>query len=68
MDSKSEVEEGASDRVEVRRVVVKEAVEVSSAHVPGGEAIFNVGRVEDKRRRQVRVNTRGVERGVRAQG
>ena len=30
--------------------------------------LFNVGRVEDERRRQVRVNTRGVERGVRAQG
>ena len=50
MDSKSEVEEGTSDRVGVRRVVVKEAVEVSSAHVPGGEAIFNVGRDGDERR------------------
>ena len=39
VDSKREVEEEGSDRVEVRRVVVEEAVEVSSAHVPGGEAI-----------------------------
>ena len=39
-----------SDHVEARRVVVKDVVEVSSAHVPEGEAIFNVGRGGDERR------------------
>ena len=54
---------GSEMRAEARHVVVEEAVE--SGHVPGGEAIFNVGRIGGKRHRHVQVHVRRGGLGAR---